>query len=712
MTTSYDAYSRPTVKTYANSDYFSSTYDELDNITQIKYNNDNNKQICYYYAADNSLSQVVDYFEGSTARYTYDLSGRIAAVRTYHTTSNVYSASLLANELKYTYEDGTNHLIGIHHYSAQLGSQDISYRYGNLANGEMPDKIYGVSVDGVEKQSFAYDGLGRTENTQVKTTSGVTLNNTYTYEDISGTNKTTTTVRTITNAAGTYTYVYDANGNITTEQFNPVASVRSRIPSYDKTFCYDELDRLTRVNDGQYDVTVIYRYDSRGNMINQEMYDYTEGAINPDEAYSVPYTYSDDSNDRLAAFDGKSCTYDNLGNPLSYKGMTMTWSEGRRLSRTVIPKGGIAGSNWIVDFKYNAGGQRIQKTFDYYGQSTTTTEYIYNGSQLAGQKSSDGKTIIFLYDSNGQYIGLNYNGVEYYYIKNLQGDIIAIADANGTIVGTYTYNAWGEIYYMTGTSSMPVYEFSDNIVAINPIRYRGYYYDAETSLYYLNSRYYDPETCRFINAYNAGVVLDSNLPHWYKNLYSYCDDNPVVRIDIGGDSWQYVWDVIKLALNPGANAAYTAGTEYLVLNKYYVAEFLYQYAFFGKGVELESWQIPDFMIGKLIESNTIREILLPYVTKGEWFDTGDLTSIQMSSKNDPDLFYGIGRFDMRAWGWTVGDQWIINIFVWDDYNFNGIQSYSGFSGASLANDLGYILQWHEVMVPYHWWVRYEYEFQW
>lgn len=86
------------------------------------------------------------------------------------------------------------------------------------------------------------------------------------------------------------------------------------------------------------------------------MYDYTEGSINPDEAYSVPYTYSDDSNDRLAAFDGKSCTYDNLGNPLSYKGMTMAWSEGRRLSRTVIPKGRVADSNWIVDFKYNAGG--------------------------------------------------------------------------------------------------------------------------------------------------------------------------------------------------------------------------------------------------------------------------------------------------------------------------------------------------------------------
>ena len=80
--------------------------------------------------------------------------------------------------------------------------------------------------------------------------------------------------------------------------------------------------------------------------------------------------------------------------------------------------------------------------------------------------------------------------------------MIAIANANGSIIGTYTYDAWGYIYAMHGTSSMPVYDDSDEIVAINPIRYRGYYYDKETGLYYLQSRYYDSETGRFINADN------------------------------------------------------------------------------------------------------------------------------------------------------------------------------------------------------------------
>ena len=160
MTTTYDAYSRPTVKTYGNDDMFTTYYDTLDNVTEIKYNNNDQKRICYYYATDNTLSHTVDYFEGTTTWYTYDLAGRVVAIRTYDTTATSYSGQQLSNEVKYTYADKTNYLTGIRHYTPELGVQELTYRYGNLANGEMPDQIYGISYNGVEKLTLPMTGLG------------------------------------------------------------------------------------------------------------------------------------------------------------------------------------------------------------------------------------------------------------------------------------------------------------------------------------------------------------------------------------------------------------------------------------------------------------------------------------------------------------------------------------------------------------------------
>ena len=124
----------------------------------------------------------------------------------------------------------------------------------------------------------------------------------------------------------------------------------------------------------------------------------------------------------------------------------------------------------------------------------------------------------------------------------MQGDVIAIANANGSIIGTYTYDAWGYIYAMHGTSSMPVYDDSDEIVAINPIRYRGYYYDKETGLYYLQSRYYDSETGRFINADKFIITIQGINGY---NLFTYCNNNPVNMSDASGYWPQWLINAIK-----------------------------------------------------------------------------------------------------------------------------------------------------------------------
>ena len=154
-------------------------------------------------------------------------------------------------------------------------------------------------------------------------------------------------------------------------------------------------------------------------------------------------------------------------------------------------------------------------------------------------------TITYEY-GNGGVCGFQYDNAKYYYEKNLQGDITGIYDASGNLKAEYVYDAWGN----------PVVTVDiDGIGTLNPFRYRGYYYDTETGLYYLNSRYYDPRTCRFISAddiNNLGVCSDLDD----KNLYAYCDNSPVDRED-DGEFWHILAGAVAGALVSGAVTAIT-----------------------------------------------------------------------------------------------------------------------------------------------------------
>ena len=111
-------------------------------------------------------------------------------------------------------------------------------------------------------------------------------------------------------------------------------------------------------------------------------------------------------------------------------------------------------------------------------------------------------------------------------MKNLQGDIIGITDASGNIVAKYTYDSWGKLISIKDASDVDKTTDTTFIGYINPLRYKGYYYDSETGLYYLNARYYDPEVGRFISA-------DETLDGGY-NLFEYCHNNPVILYDPNG----------------------------------------------------------------------------------------------------------------------------------------------------------------------------------
>ena len=162
-----------------------------------------------------------------------------------------------------------------------------------------------------------------------------------------------------------------------------------------------------------------------------------------------------------------------------------------------------------------------------------TTTFSYNGSLLMAQVQGSGTSQVkqlFSYDANGDVVSVNYNGTEYFYLRNGQNDIVGLMDGSGNRVVEYTYDAWGKLISITGT-------LATSLGADNPFRYRGYYYDTETGLYYLMTRYYDPEVCRFIS---ADVYMTTGQGVLGGNMWAYCGNNPVCRYDDGGEFWHLV----------------------------------------------------------------------------------------------------------------------------------------------------------------------------
>jgi len=191
---------------------------------------------------------------------------------------------------------------------------------------------------------------------------------------------------------------------------------------------------------------------------------------------------------------------------------------------------GLLGSAGSTSFTYDTSGRRLSKT-----TGGTTTNYYYAGDMLVGQKTGNNE-LEFMFDSSGDYFGFTYNGTAYYYIKNLQGDVISIFNANGNEVATYTYDAWGRTLATTDTSGV-------NIGAINPIRYRGYYYDTETGFYFLQTRYYVPEICRFLSADGAISEVGGEVLGY--NQFAYCFNNPVNMDDSTGNWPQWIKNTVK-----------------------------------------------------------------------------------------------------------------------------------------------------------------------
>ena len=186
-----------------------------------------------------------------------------------------------------------------------------------------------------------------------------------------------------------------------------------------------------------------------------------------------------------------------------------------------------------ITYKYNLDGIRTSKIVN-----GIETKYYLEGSSIIFE-DRNGNMIYYIYNGD-ELLGFIYNSNTYYYHKNIFGDIIGILDSNYNEVVTYTYNSWGLLTNKTDTTTI-------NLSTINPFRYRSYYYDEETNLYYLNSRYYNPEWGRFVNA-DFSVFSNNDLVSG--NLYAYSSNNPVNFCD---DSGKSIFSAIGKALKKAVN---------------------------------------------------------------------------------------------------------------------------------------------------------------
>ena len=210
-------------------------------------------------------------------------------------------------------------------------------------------------------------------------------------------------------------------------------------------------------------------------------------------------------------------------------------------------------------YTYNQDGIRVSKTVD-----GTVTDYLLDGSTIVAQNTNY-NTMWFLYDSDGTRVGFTYQDEAYYYLKDAQGDVTGIIDSDLNVVVEYTYDAWGKLIEITGSEA-------DLLGKVNPFLYRGYYHDAETGLYYLNSRYYDPVTGRWTN---SDSVLNDDSSVLGSNLYVYCYNNPVNAVDDLGMQPQWSKAITGVAKNTlGYKVLLFATQKGLFSNMFYAAGFV------------------------------------------------------------------------------------------------------------------------------------------
>lgn len=527
----YDGLGRVTGVFVAGETYLTKTYSKNNQVVNINgekfeyvLDDDGNVLECYHtakgeavgklcvqnvYDTNGNLTYTKNALTGDESKITYDNFGNIISEESSQNGTSVK----ISNEFDSEHNKTTKTTIN-------LADEVFEYEF-NYSNDPSP-KLEKIVLPNGESENIACDKLGRVSGRSID---GFGEEYHYLKSGDHATNLVSKQVFVNNGKSGDHlTYVYDKLGNITEIRANNKLQAR---------FSYDELSRLIREDNRELNKTTTYLYDAGGNIVGKNEYAFTlVSNLDSQECKIILYSYNSSGwRDQMVSYDGKVCEYDSIGNPYTYMGNTLVWKNGRQLAQF----------GDIATFEYNSNGIRTSKT-----ANGTTTKYYLSGSKILRQEDSSGNCIDFIYGAGGV-VGFRFNDKTYLYKKNILGDIIGILDDESrTEIVKYIYNAWGKCEKTLILSNIGEHieidtkkEYTENelnykfIAILNPFRYRSYYFDFETELYYLNSRYYDPETGRFINADDINYLYQNKLNGI--NLYAYCLNNPINLFDYNGN---------------------------------------------------------------------------------------------------------------------------------------------------------------------------------
>ena len=498
--------------TYANGLVIGYTYDDEGNITSIKHNGI--EKYVYEYT-DSTLTKSVDYINSLVTYYTDETT----TVKFF----TLENGTIIDGETIYCYntDNLTETVFGV---TFTHSEEKQSYNSGN----DTVDTTSSVSFANSEiLLTETVDFFDRTVNENftlnIDTAVNTTASKIYTYDDTDTTvsnrivgveNKLADT--TVSN----YTYTYDPSGNITEVRNNGTLLYK---------YEYDEAGQIAKDYNFATSTATTFVYDANGNIVSKTPYTNVTSADLSTATAGTPITYTYDTNwtDKLTSYNGQGIVYDEIGNPTSYRGATLTWN-GRLL--TSYEKGADR-----FEYTYDENGLRTSKKHFDNGIYNLTYHYLWQNSRLYGAKvtfadEKEPLVLNYLYD-NDEAIGVYLYDTVLLYVKNIQGDIVSVVNTeDNEIVLQYYYDAWGNISYESSDSIAGAI-VSALVLAATNFSYRGYFCDYETGLYYLQSRYYDPEVGRFINLDDTAVAISGTSNVLGSNLFAYCMNNPTNHTD-------------------------------------------------------------------------------------------------------------------------------------------------------------------------------------
>ena len=536
---SYDAFDNMTGIVRGDGMKYVLAYNGFRNLESIGIDGKAGKLIKYSYKNGSGRLKQITYANGDAMKATYNSVGQMVAEKWYNAANTltahykyvydgqgniVRSLDILAGiEYNYAYENGR--IVRAAESSIILSGEIVTAKnlvssilYSYDSEGKLTKKRI-IPVDGAEQVVY-YETSD--DNTVVKFSAGGRTVTSHSKTDSFGRKVfdelqlgTGFVSRQFHYHSGDVTDEHVANEKLkssaTTQLVSQIVLSGGRTISYE----YDAEEHITKVTDSVDGITE-YTYDALGQLLTEKKNGTVVNTMEYDNYGNIlskngtVYTYGTSAwKDLLTGFGDQSISYDAQGNPTSYLGHTLTWEKGRQLK-----------SFDNNTYTYNANGIRTSKTVN--GVKHT---YTLDGTKLL-RETWGSNTLIPLYDNEDSVCGIIYNNEPFYLQKNLQGDIVAVIGKDARVVATYSYDAWGVCTVTSDTSAVC-------IATVNPFRYRGYYYDSEIGMYYLQSRYYDAGVGRFVNADTADS-LDAVSKILESNLYAYCQNDPVNETDCSG----------------------------------------------------------------------------------------------------------------------------------------------------------------------------------